>query len=78
MDYLLGLFSSSTIFQVRARWITASTHLLFLYARRGDGRSGGADVDIYSPPVEAAFTFPVDHPTPDPHWVSTVATVAAQ
>jgi hypothetical protein len=22
MDYLLGLFSSSTIFQVRARWIT--------------------------------------------------------
>jgi hypothetical protein len=23
MDYLLGLFSSSTIFQVRARWITA-------------------------------------------------------
>jgi hypothetical protein len=23
MDYLLGLFSSSTIFQVRARWITS-------------------------------------------------------
>jgi hypothetical protein len=22
MDYLLGLFSSSTIFQVQARWIT--------------------------------------------------------
>jgi hypothetical protein len=24
MDYLLGLFSSSTIFQVRARWITVA------------------------------------------------------
>jgi hypothetical protein len=26
MDYLLGLFSSSTIFQVRARWITIGKH----------------------------------------------------
>jgi hypothetical protein len=27
MDYLLGLFSSSTIFQVRARWITSKVKL---------------------------------------------------
>jgi hypothetical protein len=30
MDYLLGLFSSSTIFQVRARWITSQSILSML------------------------------------------------
>jgi hypothetical protein len=57
MDYLLGLFSSSTIFQVRARWITRYTGLLSCHPR-------GLDHDVSKVRYQDILTTSSLYPTP--------------